>query len=295
MKRKQFLCAAAVSATGLMLSVRPSEAVPFNLGTAGPNTWAVLETGNGNVSLANAANAGYVVGNVGVAGTGNISDGGSLPITGNVELGTSSGSSGLSGNVSGSITQNSASQTALNQAAAAAIAASSQLAAMASSGGGVGISQISQGSTLSAGVYNLSSMQLNNGAQLVLSGNASSQFIFNISGQMSLNSAQIVLSGGLNADDVIYNITGNQAVQFSGGLNDPHGEAALAGIILATNAAIQISPGEVTGEIISGQNINISSGGSVDDITAVPDGGSTAVLLGAAMSGVGLIVRRCKR
>ncbi|EEF57000.1 hypothetical protein Cflav_PD0035 [Pedosphaera parvula Ellin514] len=284
--------AVVLAGLGFVFTTRQAIATPISLGTAGPDNYAVLEIGNGNVSLANAANAGHINGNVGVAGTGNISDGGSLPITGNVQLGTLAGSSGLAGNVSGSVIQNAGSQAALNQASADATAASAALKLMTSSGGGVGITSVSTGGTLSSGVYNLTGLQLNNGAKLILNGGASDIFIFNISGALSLNSAQILLSGGLTSADVIFNITGSQAVQFSGGLNDPHGEAELNGIILAPTAAIQITPGAVNGEIISGQNINIASGGDVNDMVTVPDAGSTLLLASMSLGALGMVRRK---
>ena len=51
------------------------------LGSAGPTDFALLEIDGGNVSLANASNAGFITGNVGLNG-GNLSDSG-VPITGN--------------------------------------------------------------------------------------------------------------------------------------------------------------------------------------------------------------------
>ena len=268
----------------LALSASAGWATPFNLGAAG--NFGILETGNGNVSLANAANSGAVNGNIGVAGSGNVSDGGSLPITGNVYLGPSAGQSGLAGNVSGSIVQNLSSQALLSHAALDAAAASLTLAGMASSGGGVGVSSISSGQTLSAGVYNLSSLQLNNGAHLVLSGSASDQFIFNISGTLSLNSSEILLAGGLTSADVIFNITGSSAVQFSGGLNN---DSVWNGVIRAEGANVQVTPGEVNGEIIGGANINVASGGSVSCTPPLPDGGQTLFMLSAALSGLGVV------
>src|SRR5215469_14330821 len=70
-----------------------------DLGAAG--NYAVLETGNGNVSLAAAPPHGFISGNVGVAG-GNLSDSG-VGISGNAYVGSGATSSGLSGNVAGTI------------------------------------------------------------------------------------------------------------------------------------------------------------------------------------------------
>jgi hypothetical protein len=238
---------------------------PFNLGFAGD--FSVLQIGNGNVSIANASSAGVITGNVGLLGTGNIGDSG-VPIAGSVYLGSGSGlNPNVAGNVSGSVFQNAASQTLLAGAASAAntLASSAQV-------GATPIADITSTETLSTpGTYRLNNINLNNGAKLTLQGSASATYIFNISGTLSLNSAQIVLSGGLTAQNVLFNVTGSQAVQFSGGLNDWHGEAELQGIILAPNAQVQLSPGLVVGEIISGQNISIASGGSVQGSSCAPN------------------------
>ena len=113
----------------------------FSLGSAA--NYAVLEIGNGNVSLAAAPPNGSITGNVGAAG-GNLSDGGNLPINGSVFLGTGASNSGLAGNVSGTINTN----FDLSSAISAATTASSQAAALASSGGGVGFSSISEGNNV---------------------------------------------------------------------------------------------------------------------------------------------------
>ena len=253
------------------------KALPVSLGSAGG--YAVLEIGNGNVSLAAAPPNGSITGNVGAAG-GNLSDGGNLPINGSVFLGTGASSSGLSGNVSGTINTN----FDLSSAISAATTASSQAAALASSGGGVGFSSISEGNNvtlnLAPGVYNLTNFTLHNGDIVNLE--AGGSYVFNISGSLSLNSAEILDAAGLSPSDVLFNITGTQGVQFSGGLNN---ESVLDGIILAVNAQVGLTPGAVDGEIISGQNINIASGGSVQGggaIPSVPDTGSSAMLLGLA-------------
>src|SRR5579859_892443 len=105
MKPVTFVSMSASLVAGVAFFTCQTLAQTVDLGVAGSQDWSVLEIGNGNVSLANAAGSGFINGNVGVAGDGTISDGGSLPINGNVDLGLSTGSSGLAGNVSGSINQ----------------------------------------------------------------------------------------------------------------------------------------------------------------------------------------------
>jgi hypothetical protein len=269
LKTKVLLSVVAVAS--LVFFRSQALALPVSLGSAGPQNWAVLEIGNGNVSLANASNAGSITGNVGVNG-GNISDSG-VPIQGNLVTSSSATvNPNVPGNVSGTVSQNSA---LLAQAATDAQNASSAAAALASSGGGAGVSSIvlNNAGTLSlnAGVYNLTNLTLNG---TILDLRAGQDYVFNISGQLTLNSSQIL---DLTGADVLFNITGTQGVQFSGGLNN---ESVLDGIILAPNAQIGLTPGSVVRELISGQNINIASGGKVQGVSnSVPDSGSSLLLL----------------
>lgn len=255
------------------------KAVPFTLGVAGPADWAVLEIGSGNVSIANASNAGYINGNVGVASGGSISDSGT-PITGNVYTGgtvSSTVNPNVDSVVSGTISQNNALLTA---AINAAISASESAAGMGASGGGVGITSISYNDglthTLAPGVYHLSSLVLQNGTTLSLS--PGGQYVFDITGQLALNSSKILTAAGLSPGDVLFNFLGTQGPSFSGGLSQ---ESVLDGILLATNAQVSITPGLVDGEIISGANINIASGAQVNG--NVPDVASTASMLGLGL------------
>ena len=84
---------------------------------------------------------------------------------------------------------------------------------------------------------------------------------------MSLNSAQVIAAAGLSDMNVVFNVEGTQGVAFSGGLNQ---ECVLDGVILAEDATVSLTPGAVNGEIISGMNINIASGGSVNAPTPTP-------------------------
>lgn len=277
-----------IVAFGLVMFSSKALALPVSLGAAGPDNWAVLETGhhaaNANVSIANASNAGYVNGNVGMGSTGNISDSGT-PISGSLQAASGAGINGnVAANVAGGVFQNAASQALLNTAKADAASAAAAASALSSTA----IANITAGGTLSTpGVYSLAKINLS-GAVLTLSGSASDYYVFNISDSLTLSHASIVLDGGLTPDNVLYNITrvGGTGLGMSGGLST---ESVLYGIVLANDSQVQETPGLVVGEIISGDNISIASGAQV---SKVPDVGSTALLLSTAMACLAVVKRK---
>lgn len=258
-------------------------ALPVNLGAAGD--YAILETGagaaNGGVSLAAAPPNGAINGNIGMGSSGNLTvSAGNLPINGNAYLASGATSSGLPGNVTGTIYQN----YNLSAAISAAAAASLQAAGLGTSGGGFsGTINEANNMTLNLtpGVYNLTDFKLQNGDVVNLA--AGGSYVFNISGTLSLNSAKILAAAGLSDADILFNVTGSQGVGFSGGLNN---ECVLNGILLAEDASVSLTPGEVNGEIISGENINIASGGSVSGGGSVPDSGPTRPVEVACFLGI---------
>jgi hypothetical protein len=259
----------AVTACVVLWTPR-AQAVPIFLGAAGPSNWAVLEiadnnasngpgTGNGNVSIAAAPPYGSITGDVGIDGRGNISDSGA-PIAGAVFMGTNAASGGISPAPSGGVEQDSNSETALSAAVADANYYASWYASPATnpvSGGGIGVSSITSvgDGTLAPGTYDLTDFQLNGGTLRLVS---NAIYIFNISQNLTLQGGAQILDS--TPAFVLFNITGTHGVSMNGGI---HNEAQLDGIILAPHAQVSLSPGFVFGEIISGDNINISSGGSV--------------------------------
>ena len=271
-----------------LLPLQRALALPVNLGAAGPGNWAVLEmsydgtdeTDAENLSGAAAPPYGFIHGNVGGASITHITtSAGNFPIVGTVYLGDgSTADSATQGNATGGVVYN---QALTHQAALDARAASTAAAGLASSGGGIGFTSINLGNnatmTLNPGVYNLTSLQLGNDAVLSLTSGGS--YVFNITGSLTLNSARILTLAGLSEAEVLFNVTGTTAVAFSGGLND---ESILHGIILAPDAQVHITPGLVVGEVISGESINIASGGSIQGV--VPDAGSTVVLMGLGVA-----------
>jgi len=107
------------------------------------------------------------------------------------------------------------------------------------------------------------------GKTILLSGPADARFIINVTGKFVLTGGgggpQIRVDGGVQPKDVLYNIIGAGAdVAFSGGGGGVDCcKAIVDGTLLAPYRKINLSPGLVNGEVISGKDINIVSGSSV--------------------------------
>jgi hypothetical protein len=152
--------------------------------------------------------------------------------------------------------------------------------------------------TLSAGVYDLSSLTLDH-STLTLRGPG--YFVFNITSQFTLNSGKILLGGRVTEGNVLFNYTGLATVAFSGGTGGtfPGGadESVLHGILLALNGQVNLAPGLVVGEIISASNISLVSGSAVQQPQSiqVPEHGTTiqfALLAIGAVILLQILVRR---
>lgn len=291
-------------------------ALPVDLGAAGAQYWGVLEVGSGTIAQSQSAagksargkkhaapvtSSGGVMGNVGVTENGRLSDSGpqfngdlylgnnasaqfsgtytnNRPVAGMVHLG-----SGATVSPTYSFTSVSDSpQSALDQARHDAIAASAAATRLSPTSSLNQMNVKRKSVTLDAGVYNLTNFQLNR-ATLTLSGPGS--FVFNISSVFALKSAQVLLAGGATEANVLFNYTGNRDVTLSGRRGT---SSVLHGIILALNARVNLNPGLVVGEIISGSDVSISSGSTITNLAAkanlaskvvrVPEGGSTLIL-----------------
>lgn len=148
--------------------------------------------------------------------------------------------------------------------------------------------------TLGAGVYNLASLQLSRSV-LTLSGPGN--FVFNIASVFALKSARILLAGGATEANVLFNYTGTNNLTLTK-FGRRGGASVLHGIVLALNARVNLAPGLVIGDIISGKGIAMGAGSMVIDNVpngilpstpkrvTVPDRGSTFVLVLIALGGL---------
>jgi Ice-binding-like len=224
--------------------------------------WGVFSLGDFTIDDTAAKTSGrtYVMGDVGVAGTGNITMSGKSAIDGNLYY-RSNGTLKMTGGakVNGMIFHNM--DAVLDNGVNEAINSSNLAASYASSTFYASLNNITltdhQNLTIFAQgdrpgnstVLNLQNFSLTGGSTLTLQGTASSQFIINVTKQFSLtSSSRIVLNGGVQWDDVLFNVRG-------GGSNVTiDGTSLLQGVLMANNRTVRISGGSaVYGEVIGGK------------------------------------------
>jgi choice-of-anchor A domain-containing protein len=266
---------------------------PFtDLGSAGPSNWQILavNTGSSTANL-NIAYSSQVDGNVGVA-NGNVRVSSSSAIYGNLDVGTS-GTISNSGIVSGSINQNSATNTLLANATTAAMKAFTDASGMTATITSVTTINNPSSATTITGTSGINVIDLTNldlsgsGDGLTLSAPSNGYFVINISGAFSVgNQANIVVAGGLSAADVLYNVTGTSGtVQFNGA----SGNVDVQGIVLAPYQDININGAQVDGEVITG-NLTITQ---VNTATVDLPEPATLTFLATGLAGLGF--RRWRR
>src|SRR5258706_4336147 len=227
----------------------------------------VLELGRGRVSIA--GQAGGILGDVCIGPGGSLAITGSEFVTGNVDLSPGAKFQKSGSGTVGSVHNNVNLSTEINAAlAASANAASLNCSQQYATLDGKNVKVIFGGSGLN--VICVRDVVLS-GKQILLTGAADAKFIFNVSGKFALTGGgagpqiRVDTAAGLKSNAVLYNILGTgEAVAFSGGGGGANCCAAIVdGTILAPTRKINLSPGLVNGEVISGMDINIVSGSSV--------------------------------
>lgn len=283
---------------------------PFtDLGSAGPSNWQILTLGGcsggacdkatTNVTIGNYSS---VDGNVGVAPAGslNVTQATDGEVYGNVSV-YSQGTVGTSYDISGTISQNSATDTLLDNATVAAMkaygdASNDTATSVTCSGTGCSTTNIVNPSgaiTLTGGsglnVVNLTNLELNSGGEsLTLSAPSNGYFVINVSGTFSVGATgspgSITVAGGLSQMQVLYNVEGTgSAVTFNGSWYDTD----VQGVVLAPYRDIALNGATVDGEVISG-NLNLTVNYSEVD---APEP-ATLVFLASGLVGLGLRIRR---
>ena len=255
------------TAIDIDFSVTPDTGCPAcinpNLGLGAAAGETVLQLGSGKVSITGPA--GGIIGDVAIGPKGSLSMSGDEYVTGTIKLATGAKFSNSSHGIV-NVQQN----VNLSAEIAAAYAANLNAASLPCSQtfakldgkvttilGAVGVNVICVGD------ISLS------GKQIALTGPVGTQFIINVKGKFSLTGGgagpQIRATGGVQPKDVLYNLVGPGAdVAFSGGGGGVDCCAAVVdGTLLAPYRKINLSPGLVNGQIISGLDINIVSGSSV--------------------------------
>ena len=277
----------------------PLHALPVDLKTAGPGNWAVLQAGDGNISLNAGGPVNGITGNVGINGTGTFALTGGTFVVGKAVAATNVNQVTMSGGatVSGGVTKNT---PQLAQAATDAMSASTAASGLATSGGGVGVTTLSSTVTLQPGVYNLTGgINLSGGDIVTLAFVPGGSYVFNVFSQFKIGGGGldgIFLAAGLSATEVLFNYVGTAAVAFTGG--GAGDNSILNGILLSRTAKVNLSPGTVNGEIIAFDDIALVSGSDVHGslpLPQVPEAGSTAAFLGLGLLAVGALRRKLAR
>jgi MYXO-CTERM domain-containing protein len=263
-----------------LLSALPLAAstITSQLGSAGPGSWAIVTNSNnphingpgmtnGNVAITNPTGKFNLDNPNGVNGNVVLAPGATLANTGTI-----------TGSVSYTLPTN--------------VLMDAQGAETTFTNLGTGLSPISITGTQTinssgpgaTNVFNVSNFNLGSNV-LTLNGGASDQFIFDItSGGLTVNSGKVVLTGGLLPSDVLFNVESGD-LSTSGGLNN---ESVITGIVLVGNGNVNMSPGQVNGELISltTGTFQIVSGANVNS----PQTPSVPEPQTYSMAGLGLLV-----
>jgi hypothetical protein len=297
-------CATAVGITVLLLVLFCSSSAladTFGLGTAGPGNWGILETGTGQVSMANGTNITVNPGatssqaNLGINSGGKLNQSGTVTIAGAYyKFSTNSNDSTTNGlTVAGGTLTGPTVDSTLTTAAADATAASTTLAGLPPN---QTLGTITASTTISAtvpgrNVINLTDINMGNSTTLTLSGSATQSLVINVTGTSNVTLSNVSLVGGLTPANVIFNVLNGDTV------TDPNPDV-VNGTIMDINGSISITNNDtINGELISGQQISLSNNSDVEVVPTVPEASTAAhfTLGPLSLAAVMLLHRRFSR
>ena len=254
----------------------------FSLGDAG--NYAVLFNATGNNQLqinSSPVNGSTVSGNIGIGGSyGQAQFNNPAVINGNVNF---SGAANLHYNVPiyGTISANVSSVNNdlayLNNLSATLGAESGNSIAINAGNNQSQTINITSGLLDGNGTYifNVASLNLQNGGSLYINGNGLNDVVFNINSSVHF-AGNIFLEGGLTTSDVLFNILGNSTLQTAAN------HATLNGTFLDMNGIINVNSVIINGGLYGGGggNMQIVSGSTVFTPVFTPVPEPTTVLAG---------------
>ena len=162
-------------------------------------------------------------------------------------------------------------------------------------------------------LFTVTSVNSGNGENLIIKGNGTENVVINVNtpgdaqfhGNILLQDLNGKFFGdagyaGLTPDQVLFNLyaganlVGGDKLDANNNGNNAHPSNIIEGTFLDPNGAISFVNTRFVGHIYGGDSVNmqIVSGDTLTLPPSVPDGGSTLVLLGLALSGLGCLGRK---
>lgn len=288
-----------------ILVLAPEARAGYVLGAA--SNFAVLYEGGGNNTL-QITNV-TVNFNIGVGGTGKLTDSGPSTVNGAIDF-SAANTGQFSNNNSSNVIANGVNfndslvTSALNTVNALNTSLGTEAGTNVSIGNGAGqtLTINASAGVLDANgnrVFTVTGFNTTNGETLTINGDAAGDsVVFNFPasvGNVNFNN-QVVLSG-ISEDKVLYNfvggsgLTGGQTLQINDNGSSSPGNL-VQGVFLNPNGPISVVNTNITGRVFGGDSHDMQIvSGDVIDSPPVPEPAGTAFLLGLLLA-IGLIVRR---